>query len=264
MSALYPEKTIDDIPGYENLTAREIVAKLGARISLKHVLHNQRCLSIEALGEEIVIETTSDSYHAKNVVIATGLGDYAPRKIGLDNEDICKNIVYFVRDLNDFRDKNVLILGGGDAAIDWAFDICGVAKTVTISHRRNEFRGNIEKLEGLPIRILTPYVPSSIVAEGKLAISISLKKTDDGSLIALKPDIILVNYGLVPSQTSFGLPISKEGLGFETGDLNEVVPHVYAIGDCNYKLGKRKRIAEGFKEAEKVFAIIASQREAER
>ena len=152
-SELYPKKPIYDIPGFPEILAGDLTENLleqGKQFEPGFTL-GERADTIEKLEDgSFIVTTNKGTKHAAPIIaIAGGLGSFEPRKPELDNRDFYENkgLNYFIKDPEVYRDKRVVISGGGDSALDWSIFLADVAKEVTLIHRRNEFRGALDSLE---------------------------------------------------------------------------------------------------------------------
>ena len=194
------------------------------------------------------------------MAIAGGLGTFEPRKPEIENvadyEE--KGVEYFVKDPELFRDKRVVIAGGGDSALDWSIFLSNVAKEVTLIHRRNEFRGaldSVEKVQELKnqgkINLITPAEVVTLKGNGHVE-AISVKKEGEEAF-DLQTDYFIPLFGLTPKLgplTEWGLEIEKNAIKVDNSyDYQTNIEGVYAIGDINTYPGKLKLILCGFHEA---------------
>jgi len=140
--------------------------------------------------------------------------------------------------------------------LDWAKALSKISDEVSLIHRRTEFRGNPDTIIGCKLRLYLPYVPDHLIEKKGLCQEIVIKNVNDGSFVSLPVDVVLVNYGQIPSPSTFSYPLSKTGFGIEVGLHNRISPHVFAIGDCAYSQDKKKRIAPGMMEANEVLATL--------
>ncbi len=193
------------------------------------------------------------------MVIAGGLGNFEPRKPNIENilkfED--KGLQYKIVNKEIFSNKNVVISGGGDSALDWTIELSKTAKKVTLIHRRNEFRGAVESVtkiqklkdEGV-VNVLTP---ASLTKINGLECVESVDLNYNNSSLNIKTDFIIPLYGLVPKMDIFkqwGLNIDKNAIVVDNSkDYSTNVKGIYAIGDINTYPGKLKLILSGFHEA---------------
>lgn len=260
LTELYPEKEIVDIPGIPSIIARAYVERLVSEIyqsrnSIK-VCFNERVIGLKGNGSFIEVTTDNHIYKSKTVIIATGLGVYVPRTMGLPGEDKIDNILYCLKDLEILRGKKVVIMGGGDSALDWAKMSSQVADSVTIVHRRREFRGDINTIESIKsIMIKTPFIPVGFTEENGNIVSLKLQNVETSEIISLPADFVFVNYGHIPSSDMFGL--TKLGIGAKVNEgMLTDMRAVYAIGDFAGYDGKLKRIGPGIAEAKVAISEI--------
>jgi len=221
----------------------------------------ERAQSIQTQDDGTFIVTTNKGtkHHAPIVAIAGGLGSFEPRKPPIPNiasfED--KGVEYIIRDPELYRDKDVVIAGGGDSALDWSIFLTDVASSVTLVHRRNEFRGaldSVEKVQELKnkgkIQLITPAEVVGIVGEKQLT-GVTIRQAD---VVFEKPcDHFIPLFGLAPKLGpigDWGLEIEKNAIKVDnTLDYQTNIPGIYAIGDVNIYPGKLKLILCGFHEA---------------
>jgi len=197
-SEIYPKKPIYDIPGFPEVLAGDLVANLMEQIKpfQPGFTLGERAETIEKLNDDSFVVTTNKGtkHHAPIVAIAGGLGSFEPRKPQLENltkyED--KGIAYIIKDPEVYRNKKVLIAGGGDSALDWAIFLADVAAEVTLVHRRNEFRGaldSVEKVQELKnvgkINLITPAEVVELKGENSLE-RVVVQKTDTKDNIELQ------------------------------------------------------------------------------
>ncbi len=260
---LYPEKDIVDIPNISCIQAQGYVMALVKEIQKRCVtisVHmHEKALSIEKKGPIISVGTTLSNYHASAVIIATGLGTFIPRTMGLPYEEATPNILYALHTLESLRGKRIVILGGGDSALDWAKMISRVSDSVSIVHRRREFRGDFATIASIKtIQIKTPYIPVEIKKSGNLLSALVIQNVETSIQETLDADYVFVNFGHIPSVETFGL--EKQGIGIKVNtDFETSIPNVFAIGDVSGYEGKLKRIAPGLIEAKHVVEIIQNR-----
>ncbi|MGH1384994.1 NAD(P)/FAD-dependent oxidoreductase [Kordia sp.] len=263
-SEIYPKKPIYDIPGFPEILAGDLVKNLLKQIESFEpgFTLGERAETLERLEDDTFVVTTNKGtkHHAPVVVIAGGLGSFEPRKppiAGIEKyED--KGIAYIIRDPEVYRDKKVVIAGGGDSALDWSIFLANVASEVTLVHRRNEFRGaldSVEKVQELKnlgkINLITPAEITSLHGEDELAAVTVTKKGEEPEL--LEVDHFIPLFGLSPKLGplgNWGLDIEKNAIKVDNSyDYQTNLPGVYAIGDVNTYKGKLKLILSGFHEA---------------
>ncbi|CAM4119190.1 NAD(P)/FAD-dependent oxidoreductase [Zobellia roscoffensis] len=264
-SEIYPKKPIYDIPGFPEVLAGDLVNNLMEQIKPFEpgFTLGERAQTIEKLEDGTFIVTTNKGtkHHAPIVAIAGGLGSFEPRKPLLENlkkyED--NGVTYIIKDPEVYRNKKVVIAGGGDSALDWSIFLADVASEVSLVHRRNEFRGaldSVEKVQQLKnqgkINLITPAEIVGLTGEDKLeAVSIR-KTTNPDEDVTLEVDNFVPLFGLSPKLgpiADWGLEIEKNAIKVNTFDYQTNIPGIYAIGDVNTYPGKLKLILCGFHEA---------------
>lgn len=260
LGALYPEKYIYDVAGHPEILAKDLVSNLETQMKrfedTTTVALGEQVMEIIKNGErDFTVRTTKNEYSAKSVIITAGNGSFSPRTMGLENETEFNNIHYFVNDMHRFKDRDVVVFGGGDSAVDWALMLENIAKSVTIVHRRNEFRAHehsVELLKASSVNIMTPYVPESLTGENGTATSVTIKEVGgDEAVHTLNADDILVTYGFVSALgpiKDWGLNIEKNTIPVDTTQQTNV-EGIFACGDIATYPGKAKLIISGFGEA---------------
>jgi thioredoxin reductase (NADPH) len=264
-SEIYPKKPIYDIPGFPEVLAGDLVTNLMEQIKpfQPGFTLGERAETIEKLEDgSFVVTTNKDTkHHAPIVAIAGGLGSFEPRKPLLENlnkfED--NGVAYMIKDPEVYRDKKVVIAGGGDSALDWSIFLADVASEVTLVHRRNEFRGaldSVEKVQELKnqgkINLITPAEIIGLQGENSLESVLIRRTTNAIEDITLEVDAFIPLFGLSPKLGpigDWGLEIEKNAIKVDTFDYQTNIPGIYAIGDVNTYPGKLKLILCGFHEA---------------
>ena len=263
LTEIYPKKPIYDIPAFPEILAGDLVSNLMKQIApfQPGFTLGERADTIEKLDDGSFIVTTDKGtqHHAKIVAIAGGLGSFEPRKPPIPNlsnfED--KGVDYFIRDPELYRDKDVVISGGGDSALDWSIFLADVAKSVTLVHRRNEFRGaldSVDKVQELKnlgkIELVTPAEVIGLVGNDGLQ-EVVIKRDDE--IFNRDCDHFIPLFGLAPKLgpiADWGLEIEKNAIKVNNAlDYQTNIPGIYAIGDINTYPGKLKLILCGFHEA---------------
>ncbi len=262
-SEIYPKKPIYDIPGFPQVLAGELVANLMEQIQpfQPGFTLGERAEHIEFLPDDLFKVTTNKGtvHHAPVVVIAGGLGSFEPRKPLISNlaafED--KGVAYMIKDPEVYRNKKVLIAGGGDSALDWSIFLSEIASEVMLVHRRNEFRGaldSVEKVQHLKntgkIKLLTPAEVVGLNGNSHLeSVTVAMGEKE----LAIATDAFIPLFGLSPKLGpigNWGLEIEKNAIRVDNSlDYQTSIPGIYAIGDVNTYPGKLKLILCGFHEA---------------
>ncbi|PRX52200.1 NAD(P)/FAD-dependent oxidoreductase [Salegentibacter salegens] len=265
-SEIYPKKPIYDIPGFPEVLAGDLVTNLMEQIKPFEpgFTLGERAQTIDKQEDGSFIVTTNKGtkHHAPVVVIAGGLGSFEPRKPPIANitdfED--KGVAYIIREPEDYRDKKVVIAGGGDSALDWAIYLADVASEVSLVHRRNEFRGaldSVEKVEELSkigkINLITNAEVTDLKGEDELESVVITHKASASEKEIKDTDYFIPLFGLSPKLgpiADWGLEIEKNAIKVDNAyDYQTNIPGVYAIGDVNTYPGKLKLILCGFHEA---------------
>ena len=263
LSELYPKKPIYDIPGFPEVLAGDLVNNLMEQIKQFEpgFTLGERAETIEKQedGSFIVTSNEGTQFNAKVVAIAGGLGSFEPRKPLIDGINFYENkgIKYFIKDPEEFRNKRVVIAGGGDSALDWSIFLSDVASEVTLIHRRNEFRGaldSVEKVQELKdsgkIRMITP---AEVVGLNGAEHIESIVIDENGANRTIDTDYFIPLFGLTPKLGpigNWGLEIEKNAIKVDNAlDYQTNIPGIFAIGDVNTYPGKLKLILCGFHEA---------------
>ncbi len=263
-SEIYPKKPIYDIPAYPSILAGELVDRLmeQAEPFCPGFTLGERAEQIEkdAEGQFILTTNRGTQHRAPVIAIAGGLGCFEPRKPPVpqlaDFED--KGVEYIIKDPEFYRDKKVVISGGGDSALDWTIFLAeGVASEVTLVHRRKEFRGHLDSVQKVMdlaasgrINLMTDAEVVEVAGQNQLE-SLAIK-TKDGEVHTVPTDHWVPLFGLSPKLgpiADWNLNITKNAVEVNTLDYSTNVPGVYAIGDINTYPGKLKLILCGFHEA---------------
>jgi thioredoxin reductase (NADPH) len=263
LTEIYPKKPIYDIPGYPSVLAGDLVKNLMEQIApFKPTFTlGERAESIEKLADNRFKLTTIKGTEiiAPVIAIAGGLGCFEPRKPPIANladfED--KGVEYIIKDPELYRNKRVVIAGGGDSALDWTIFLADVAKEVTMIHRRSEFRGALDSVEKVMdlkekgrIKVVTQAEVVGLSGNGKLQ-EVVLKHDKLGP-IRRETDHFVPLFGLSPKLGpigNWGLNIDKNAIEVDTFDYRTNVHGIFAIGDINTYAGKLKLILCGFHEA---------------
>ncbi|SNB05093.1 Ferredoxin--NADP reductase [Flavobacterium psychrophilum] len=264
LTELYPKKPIFDIPGYPSVLAGDLITNLIEQIKQFQpgFTLNETAETIEKLedGTFIVTSNKGTKHHANSIAIAGGLGSFEPRKPILKDIEFYENdkgVEYFVKDPEKFRDKKVVISGGGDSALDWSIYLSNIASEVTLVHRRNEFRGaldSVEKVQELKsagkIKLITPGEVVGFKGSEKIElVDIQVNTT----LTTVPCDYFIPLFGLTPKLgaiANWGLEIEKNAIKVNNAlDYQTNIEGIYAIGDVNTYPGKLKLILCGFHEA---------------
>lgn len=266
LTELYPKKPIYDIPAFPEVLAGDLVDNLMEQIKPFEpgFTLGERAENIDKLEDGSFIVTTDKGtkHHAKVIAIAGGLGSFEPRKPPIPKlsnfED--KGVSYMIKNPESYRDKEVVIAGGGDSALDWSIFLADVASRVTLIHRRNEFRGALESVDRVKelkdmgkIKLITPAEVIDVYGNGHLENVLVRKNSDPKEDFELQTDYFIPLFGLSPKLgpiANWGLDIEKNAIKVDNSlDYQTNIPGIYAIGDVNTYPGKLKLILCGFHEA---------------
>ena len=263
LSEIYPKKPIYDIPGFPEVKAQELVDNLRKQIEPFNPSFTlgEKVSGLVRKEDGSFVLTTSDEteIHCKVVVIAAGLGCFEPRKPELENLTNFegKGVVYMVKDPETFRNKRLVIAGGGDSALDWTIYLADLAEQVTLIHRNESFRGapdSAEKVAKLAsegkINLLLNSNLQAVHGNGvvKSVSYINKEKT----VMEIDTDYLIPLFGLSPKLgpiAEWGLQMDKNAIHVNTVDYSTSVDGIFAIGDINTYPGKLKLILCGFHEA---------------
>jgi len=261
-SEIYPKKPIYDIPAYPEILAGDLTDKL-----LEQCKQFEPGFTLGERAEEITkgddgiftVTTNKGTQHQAPVVaIAGGLGSFEPRKPQLENLEKFEDngIEYIIKDPEIYRDKKVVIAGGGDSALDWSIFLANINAEVTLVHRRNEFRGALDSVEKVielkkqnKINIITPAEIVKLNGD-KVLKSVVIASNENEQEVEL--DHFIPLFGLSPKLgpiANWGLEIEKNAIKVDTYDYQTNIPGIFAIGDVNTYPGKLKLILCGFHEA---------------
>lgn len=256
LSTLYPEKPIYDFPGFSKIKAKDLISALYEQYSpFKEIVpihFNCDLTNIEKKEDYYIVKTSLKTFETKTILLTTGNGGFNPRKLELDGANDVNNLSYFVENPSKYQNKNVVILGGGDSALDYGNMLKGIAKTCTIIHRRNEFRANEESIRNFATfgNILTPYNPIKLIIENNEIKELVISKNDEDKIINIPLDELVVSYGLLPAKldySSFGLNIDSQGILVKR-TMQTNLENIYACGNCVSYEGKIKTIVSGMGE----------------
>lgn len=258
LAALYPEKYIYDAPGFPKIVAKDLVGMLVEQASQWNpaMCLGERVLTLTQAPEGHWVLTTDKATHlTRTIVICAGVGAFAPNKLVAPGVDALEGqgVHYFVKEKAAFAGKDLLIVGGGDSAVDWALNLSDVAKSITVIHRRDEFRAHessVAEMKNSGCAVLTPYEVKEVQGDGKLErVIIYHNKSKEEQ--TLHVDSILVNIGF---KADLG-PVREWGLELEKNNIlvnNRMetnLPGVFAAGDIAAEEVKMNLIATGYGQA---------------
>ena len=265
---LYPDKPIFDIPGVPYQTAEEHIDALLEQIKpFKYGLHlNQRVQEINQIDSknEIqkwkVVTSENTEFIATNVFIAAGGGSFEPRRPPniIDPDKFLNNgVAYSVKDKSHYKNKNLIIFGGGDSALDWSVELADIADSITLIHRRDAFRGSLsteaqmrELVETGNLELKTPYVIEELLGTNKIS-GVSIKNFESKEIETLDCNEILFLFGLnkkLGPLENWNLKLNGKKISVDTEKYQTSLEGIYAVGDINDYPGKLDLILCGFHE----------------
>jgi thioredoxin reductase (NADPH) len=263
---LYPEKPIYDIPGFPIVTGQALVDNLveQAKPFSPQFHHGEIVASLEPIGtaDAPLFRVATDAgttFETKTVVIAAGGGSFQPKKPPIAGIEAFENrsVFYAVRKMEQFAGKRVLIVGGGDSALDWALNLHPVASRVTVLHRRDAFRAAPHSVNAMRAHVAAGAMDLAIgqvtglQGEDGVLSGVTVRH-DDGTTTEVGCDVMLPFFGLTMKLgpvADWGLNIHENLIPVDTEKFETNVPGIFAIGDINSYPGKLKLILSGFHEA---------------
>lgn len=259
LTTLYPEKYIYDVPGFHKVLAKDLAERLieqGMQFGATPCLGEQvQLLDFDDEPRIYTIKTSKTIHHTRAILIAAGVGSFAPKTLPLANaaQYHGRGLYYFVQHLDELRDQHILIVGGGDSAVDWANTLAGLTASQTLIHRRDNFRAHEESVARMlagPTKVLTFHELKAIGGDEQIQWA-TLVDNRTNSEHTIEVSAILVNVGF---SNSLG-PIKNWGIEIQGGSIkvdstmHTNRPGIFAAGDIVTYPGKLKLIATGFGEA---------------
>ena len=256
ISAMYPEKLIFDVAGFPEIRGRDLVEGLAAQanaFSPEYVLGDQ---AVDLMGTDDgvqVVTASGRTIDAKVLLITGGIGAFQPRPLPAADAFTGEGIVFFVPKLDVHAGHDVVIVGGGDSAFDWALSLHPIARSVTLVHRREAFRahaGTVDRVRELGVRLVTSSEVTAVKGDGKVTgVEVTHKQT--GETLDLPADTVVAALGFIASigpMAQWGLELEKRHILVDT-TMATNRPRVYAAGDIATYPGKVPLISIGFGEA---------------
>ena len=257
ITAMYPEKDIFDVAGYPTVKGRELVENLlasAAPYSPTYVLGEQ-ATSLTTSEEEpaVVVGANGTTVRAKAVIITGGIGSFTPRALPADDGWEGRGLVYFVPRLADHADRDIVIVGGGDSAFDWAYSLAPIARSVALVHRREQFRAHgsmVDTVRDMGVRLFTSSQVTAIRG-GAVIEEVEVTHKETGEQTLLPAQTVVAALGFVANIgpiAQWGLDLAKRHLVVDTA-MRTNLPRVFAAGDITTYEGKVPLISVGFGEA---------------
>ena len=260
---LYPEKPIYDIPGVPFQTAQEHVDALLKQIEpFDYDLNlSQRVQTILEDGDFWILETNEgNKFKTKNIFIAAGAGSFEPRRPpNIENPDLFlnKGVTYAVRNMDQYKGKEVFIFGGGDSALDWTVELSKIASHVSLVHRRDQFRGAFKTEQEMrdlvksgKVSLFTPHLINEIVGDKKVT-GVKLKNFETLEISEHSADELLFLFGLnkkLGPILDWEIDLEDKKISVNTTTFETSKKGIFAVGDINHYEGKLDLILCGFHE----------------
>ena len=273
---LYPDKPIYDIPAIQICTGQELTDALLQQIEpfeYGMTLNDEVVIVERQSANNFFLETSSGKkFQSKAIVIAGGVGSFQPRQLRVNNVEQFLNtsLHYRVKDSSVFRDKRLVVLGGGDSALDWVLDLVKITREMTLIHRRDEFRAvsaSVSKVRKLhakgKINLIESAKVSELIGKGGQLNFIKVV-TKNGLESKIEIDNMLIFFGLAPKLgpiADWGLDINRKTINVDTEKFQTSETGIFAVGDINFYPGKKKLILSGFHEAALAAFAIKQQLE---
>lgn len=260
LTALYPEKPIYDMPGFPEVTARELAERLEQQAMRFHpeVCLDERTTELKWDADSSIYTLTTDKGHypTKALLICTGAGAFVPRPLEVPDAALYEGVslLYFVKQMKELDGKRLLIVGGGDSAVDWALATEPFAKSVTLIHRRDQFRAHEQSIKDLAnskVNVMTFTEAREIHGSAPHIHSVTVQNTKTDELNTIEVDTILVNIGFLAGMRgyeSWGLNVSRSNI-YVDEYMATNLPMVYAAGDVTEHPAKLRLIATAVGEA---------------
>jgi thioredoxin reductase (NADPH) len=256
VAALYPEKDIFDVAGLPAIKGQSLVAALAEQANQWDpvFLLGSSATDLAHREDGVVVTTAAGcQVRAKAALITGGVGTFTPRELPVGAEYAGRGLRYFVPRLAELSGHEVVVVGGGDSAVDWALSLRDVARSVTLVHRRPDFRAHarsVTELRSSDVRILTPYEVAEVGGEGRLA-RVAIQHRETGERVELPAQSLVAALGFIADLgpvEQWGLDLRKRHILVDR-TMRTNRPRVYAAGDIADYDGKVKLISVGFGEA---------------
>jgi thioredoxin reductase (NADPH) len=255
ITAMYPEKQIFDVAGFPSIRGRDLIANLveqAAQFEPTYLLGTHAETLTYSDGRPVLGLAGEEPLHCGAVVVTGGIGSFTPRPLPAADRFTGDGVVYFVRRLDDLAHQDVLIVGGGDSAFDWALSLAPIAKSVTLVHRRDRFRAHaatVARVRGLPVRVVVNAQVTRLTGGARVTVAEITHK--GGEVETVPVDTVLAALGFTADLgplAKWGLALDKRHVLVDT-TMATNLPRVFAAGDIAEYPGKVRLIATGFGEA---------------
>ncbi len=261
ITAMYPEKDIFDVAGFPLVKGRDLVQGLveqAAQFNPTYLLGEQAVSLSDSAddpdgGRVTVTGAAGSTVTARTVVITGGIGSFRPRPIPVGEDFVGRGVAYFVPKLAEHAGHDVVIIGGGDSAVDWAWSLHPIASSVTLVHRRDQFRAHstmVDKIRAAGVRLVTSAEITRVGGEGVVTeVDVTSKK--DGTVETLPAQTVIAALGFIANigpMAGWGLDLEKRRIVVDSA-MRTNLPRVFAAGDITQYPGKVPLISVGFGEA---------------
>lgn len=261
--ALYPEKPIYDIPAWPMISGGDLIRQLEAQAKpFNPVYHlNQQAVAVEKTANGFTVKTSRGTViDCKAIILAAGAGAFGPNRPPIANLEAFegKSVFYMVKRRDDFRDKTIVIAGGGDSAVDWTLSLADVAKKIYVVHRRDKFRAapeSVSQMQALAatgkVEMVIPFQLHSLEGDDGQIRRVIVTDTDNKPR-TIEADTLLPFFGLTPQLgpiADWGLDVAHFHVPVDPQTMQTVSPGIFAIGDIATYSNKLKLILTGFAEA---------------
>ena len=258
ISAMYPEKQIMDVAGFPMIKGRDLVKNLGEQADHSNptYLLERTAISLTEDDDAGTVTVGLDDgaeVVAKAVIITAGIGKFTPRELPAANEWEGDEIAFFVPSFDDYVDRDVVIVGGGDSAFDWALHLEPIARSITLIHRRDAFRAHqhtVDQVMASSVNVITSANVSALVGDSGLE-AVDVESVKDGSVTRIKAQRIVAALGFIAdlsAMADWGLELDKRHIVVDSA-MKTNLSRVFAAGDIVEYPGKVRLIAVGFGEA---------------
>lgn len=254
VSALYPEKAILDVAGFPTVKGRELVSALVEQAASADpaYLLDRTAIGLEVGDESVTMELDNgDRVVAKVVIVTAGIGKFTPRPLPAGDGWEDRGLVFFVTSFDEFVDRDVVIVGGGDSAFDWAHHLQDISRSVTLVHRRDAFRAHQATVDAVlagATEVITNAQVTALSGNGHVEkVEITTK---DGEVLTRPAQAVIAALGFVADLSAmkeWGLEFDKRHIRVDTA-MRTNLPRVFAAGDITEYDGKVRLIAVGFGE----------------
>lgn len=251
---LFKDKPVYDMPGQNNVNGKKVLKSLISQFDLTNekINLNEKLIDIKGGFPSFVVQTSLNKYKTKCIIMATGGGLFEPNKLGIENENLYENISYSVESVNKYKNKNLIIFGGGDSAIDWAHFLKNICKEVVLVHRREQFRAQEKLINDLreTIKIYTPFKLINVKKSDKYT-RVEIQNVKSNEIKIIECDEILVFYGqkkTLNRENSFDINMNQTSYIVKS-NMETNKDGIFAIGNVAGYDGKINVLATALGEA---------------